>query len=439
MLGRVGKEINSIIKTNLFRITSVLWSGRTISSALGIFTNIILARILGLELFGQFALILSTSLIVVGIFDPRFWETIVKYLTRYQTRNENAKSAALIKVAYLTTFLGGFLAFLILFVITAIFQLNYISEQYRWLVFPAALGFFMQTLGFLSLSLLRVYDRVGVQASYQVLLAGSTLALYLVSLLVLHAGIPGVIWSYLIASTISIAILLSFVFTTVRKNSGFKGKIEAIRDDFQEILKFSLSVKFHGFLKQVRDLEIIILKLLTNDLVVGVYALAVRIINVVNVFFEPIFLAVYPEMTRCFEKKDFTKLKRLIKYITIITPSIGVLMIAGFIFTGEFLLEFAIENTAAFWPVMILLISLIPTQSITWARPLMLAVGKPQKYNNIVLLSICLRLIAIVLLAPIITFNGPPVAYLIANSAMALYFLTMAGKLTGELGNEQNN
>lgn len=430
MFKRITDEVKSVVRTNLFKVTSVLWSGRIISSAMGIFTNIILTRLLGLEGFGQFALILSTAVLTIGLFDPRFWETAIKYLTKYQVQNEHGKSIAILKLAYLSTFAGGILSFLVLHLISSLLPLQYLQPQFRDLVFPMSIGWFFQTTGMLSLSVMRVFNRAGVQAFYQVILSSTTLILYLVSLLVFKNGVSGIAWSYLISSGLSFIFLSTFVISTLIKKIGLSGKISLISEDYKELWHFSIHMKLHGFLRQLIDLELIVLKFFTNDFVVGVYSIAIRITSIVNIFFEPIIYAIYPEMSRSFEERNYTKLWKIVKYTAIVNPAIVMIMIVGFLFTGEFMLRFAIDNTTAFMPVLLLLISLVPMQAITWSRPLMLSIGEPMRYNIIIFSITVVRIILISLLAPLITYNSPPVAYLTTNFLMAFIFYLEAKRIS---------
>ena len=103
------------IKRRLLLNTSLLLSGRTVSNILIALHEVVLARMLGLELYGLLVLIRAFVDILNSLFDFGVWETATKYVGTFLTMGDKDKTRAMIKLSYIVDITSGLVAFIIVY------------------------------------------------------------------------------------------------------------------------------------------------------------------------------------------------------------------------------------------------------------------------------------------------------------------------------------
>ena len=80
-------------------------------SAANVLEMIVLARVLGIEVFGLLTLVVAYVKIVSSLLDFRVWESVVKYVGQFLERNESSQALSMIKFSYMVDATTGLLAF----------------------------------------------------------------------------------------------------------------------------------------------------------------------------------------------------------------------------------------------------------------------------------------------------------------------------------------
>src|SRR6478736_206354 len=108
----------------LFRNSSWIFGSNMIATALGFVRNIIIARCLGVELFGIFSLVSAFVALAVEYMNLNLGTAVIRFGALYKAENRNDKFTALIKSSLLINTVMA-----ILTVIVVVFVNGYFNDE----------------------------------------------------------------------------------------------------------------------------------------------------------------------------------------------------------------------------------------------------------------------------------------------------------------------
>lgn len=271
--------------------------------------SIIIARLLGPELYGQYALALVTPQLLLLFADLGINQGIIKFTATFRVKNENHRIKRIIKYGLMLRTTAGTLIFLLNYLLADFFAAALLQRpELAIYIKIAAISVLFQAIFTTITSAFVGLDKTEYNALASNVQAIAKAATSL-SLVLLGCGVIGAITghvaSYALAAIPSLAILI----ITTRENKDYpKHKSDKITSDLKTILNYGIplyiSALFAGFIPIYQN---IILALFTTDADIGNYKAAVNFISLINIVTVPITTALLP----AFSKLDFSNNKMI--------------------------------------------------------------------------------------------------------------------------------
>jgi O-antigen/teichoic acid export membrane protein len=369
----------------LFRNASWLFSGNALASLLGFAQAVVLGRALGVDGYGLLAFIIAFVTTVNSVVDIRVWESVTKFVGDYHARGEHGRARATVKLAYLVDLGTGVIAFALVAALAPLAADRFVHDAAvaPYLVLYAG-TLLVATVNDTSMALLRVFDRFRWLSTERVASAVVRLAL-LWAAAALTGRLGPVLVAYVAVELGRGLVLLVLGLRASRAALTDPGPdhLGTIRGRFAEFRHFTLQNAATTVLSLItRQLDILILTAIHAPREVALYRMARNFGQLLARITDPVYHAIYPELVRLAaipaaspgEIRTF-----IVRSMRIVLP---VILLVGLIavFGARLILERAVGSdfVAATLPLQIIVGGALIHASFLWARPLVLATGRPQ-------------------------------------------------------------
>jgi len=328
-------------------------------------------RYFGLEIFGQFSIIVATIGIFASVVTARSSEAVTRFLKREELNANFSNAKLTICIGVIVDFVTALLLLLLSYFVSTLFSELFLKDEtlsfelflYAFVVFfgfmkGTAVGFFQakeqfSVINFFSAfsALLNVF-LIGVAIVY----FGNTLKILIIS----FVFSSGVSWGI---------VFLFFIFSAKKEYKHIHASFNKAL--IKEYWNFNLKTFLSSSLKAGnQNIENLILGFFVNAESVGIYQTIKKIISPISIMVQPLSMLFYPKMIMYFEFKNALEIKNIIikatQYIAIL-----IITFAGVIIVNiELILEFmnvSYKTNYAVYLHIIFLISSI-TAFLWWVR-----------------------------------------------------------------------
>jgi len=366
----------------LFRNSSYLFFSNVITGVLGFVQTIFIAKFLGVEQYGILALVMTYVMAVNQLLDFRVWEAVIKYVSEYCENKDRRRAWATIKLFYWIAFLTGLVAFLIAVLCAPLAARLLRQPEIAGLANIFALSLLLLTVNGTSRAILQVFDKFK-WISIQAIMRAVTMLVLTVSVLFASYGIRGVLAAYVISSFLGTLVLSYFILRVLRSNLWNVRKeanILLLRGRFREIGWFMFHTNMSAFWGMViRHFDVLILGYFRGPTEVGYFKLAKNFVLLIGKIYDPLYDSIFPEISKLWALGCVKKFNRFLYKLTIITSTLFLpIALAMFIFCGMVIkLTVGSEFDSAVLAVRIMILGVTIGCIFTWARPTVIAIGKP--------------------------------------------------------------
>ncbi|HNR02545.1 MAG TPA: oligosaccharide flippase family protein [Anaerolineaceae bacterium] len=369
------------ILTRVLKNTGYLFSSTSLGLLLSLVQSIFAARLLGVAAFGLVGIVTSFVSNVNRLFSFRMGEFIIHYLGRELTEDNRQKAGAVVKAAMLTEAVTSLVAFAALLAL-APFGARYIAKDMQALpmIQLFAVSILAKMVSETSLGILQITNHYRTQAVINVIQSVITALLILLAFL-LQGSIYFVLSAYLVGKIllgISPAIL-AFYFLPRHLQRGWWKTPLSVLPPFKEIAQYTLSTNLSGTVKMLAsESEPLWVGFFLDKQAVGLYKLALSIVNPLMMPITPFITTTFPEMTRSIVARLWSQLRRLLKRVTLISASWTGLVLLVMLLLGRWLIKlfYGIEFVPAYPATMVLLLGFGFANIFFWNRSLLLSFGK---------------------------------------------------------------
>lgn len=369
------------ILTRVLKNTGYLFSSTSLGLLLSLVQSIFAARLLGVAAFGLVGIVTSFVSNVNRLFSFRMGEFIIHYLGRELTEDNRQKAGAVVKAAMLTEAVTSLVAFAALLAL-APFGARYIAKDMQALpmIQLFAVSILAKLVSETSLGILQITNHYRTQAVINVIQSVITALLILLAFL-LQGSIYFVLSAYLVGKIllgISPAIL-AFYFLPRHLQRGWWKTPLSVLPPFKEIAQYTLSTNLSGTVKMLAsESEPLWVGFFLDKQAVGLYKLALSIVNPLMMPITPFITTTFPEMTRSIVARLWSQLRRLLKRVTLISASWTGLVLLVMLLLGRWLIKlfYGIEFVPAYPATMVLLLGFGFANIFFWNRSLLLSFGK---------------------------------------------------------------
>jgi len=369
------------ILTRVLKNTGYLFSSTSLGLLLSLVQSIFAARLLGVAAFGLVGIVTSFVSNVNRLFSFRMGEFIIHYLGRELTEDNRQKAGAVVKAAMLTEAVTSLVAFAALLAL-APFGARYIAKDMQALpmIQLFAVSILAKLVSETSLGILQITNHFRTQAVINVIQSVITAMLILLAFL-LQGSIYFVLSAYLVGKIllgISPAILAFYYLPRHLQRGWWKTPLSVL-PPFKEIAQYTLSTNLSGTVKMLAsESEPLWVGFFLDKQAVGLYKLALSIVNPLMMPITPFITTTFPEMTRSIVARLWSQLRRLLKRVTLISASWTGLVLLVMLLLGRWLIKlfYGIEFVPAYPATMVLLLGFGFANIFFWNRSLLLSFGK---------------------------------------------------------------
>jgi O-antigen/teichoic acid export membrane protein len=400
----------------LLRNTSWLFLGNTIDAGIGFVCSILLARTLGVENLGILGIITSFTNVMGQFFDSRSWETSIKFLSLYESKNDHHRSIAVIKLGYLIDIISSILSFLLTWSLSnwiAVVLLGDTTHTNSIRIYALVL-LFNWNGGVQALA--RIFNQYALIVKIQIGLSIFKLVNLIIITYLFESGLNKVLALEVFVSFSSLIIGIITLQHFVKNHFTIKwreAKISALKDDAKEIFRFIFSTNLTQAMKIVqRNGAVLALGFLGSPVQVGYYRLALSFAQQISLIYNPVFQSVYPEFSKLWAKNQINKLKKIIYKLLIFLGTINILIVSGALLWGKYIIELAVGKD--YYPAFNIMILLIIVHSVAgtliWVGPLLLATDHPGHQTIAVAAGSAMMLVCLFFAIPLWGAEGAAIA-----------------------------
>lgn len=379
-----------------------LLGGTFFSSVLGFFSIGLIAKGLGLEQFGIFALCLSIVAVIDKVVNFQSWQALIKFGTDYLNNKKYNEFLRLVKFCILIDSITALLGLLIALIISPLIVMYFSWGDDSQTVLNIIIISLIFKFSSFSLGVFRLFDRNKEQALVQVYSSVIKLSLiggcYLLDANVVYYALAWTISELVLNLCLSIQAILILK----SKNKKWFFPFDITMD--KKVFKFVFWTNLTSLVDlPAKELDVVLLSVLTNETQAGLYRLAKQAMTIIGRLIGPLYQSIYPIQTDFIEKKKIADVMSFTKNITL---KIGAFSILPILFS-YFLMEYFVLNTLgreyielipiAIFAIFIKCIDVI----FTLYHSLFIAFGYVKKNVQIVLVANIIMMLLFLIIVPI--------------------------------------
>lgn len=405
--------------------TGYLFSSNSLSMVISAVQSILVARMIGVLGVGIVANITKFTTNISQLLSFRMGELVVTYVGQYYEQGKRDQAAAVLRSAAIIEGLTALFKFLIVVLVSPIIA-RYLLRQPELTPLFIFYGYsiFANLTSQTSTAALQVFKRFDTLAIIN--LVQNILSFIIVLLAFINKGtLVDVVMAYLVAKVFNGISLLVFSMLYAHRelSSGWWRVSWDESISTKNFWQFAFSSNLSATVKLIaQDSEELWITYFLSPLAAGYYNTAMRVIAMVllpiNPFIEPTFL----EITTQAAKKEWQKLKELLRKTSLIAGVWTVGMAVVLVSLGWWLIPFAYgEEFAPSTPAaLILLVGFGLANSLYWNRPLLLALKRP-------LYPLVTSAVAMVVKIGLAAWLVPQYGYLAQAGLLSIYLVVTVG------------
>lgn len=390
-----------VIFGRLLRNSAWLLSASSIGIIVSFFQGVLVARILGVELFGVLGVIMTFVQVVNQLTSFRMREFVVKYVSDALGTQNLRQAAAIIKFALLVEITASFLAFGIILVLAPIGVRWFVTiEGGQELIVAYAIVILGNLAAETSTGILEVFNLFATHAIITTVAKVVSLMI-ICGVFFLQNGLWGVMLAYLIANGLSGLLLLLNAIQVTKQQLGvgwWRTSLQQINGQWYAISRFVLSTNISSTLSLVtRDSDLLWLSYLRNPTEVGYYKLAYTLATMVFVPVAPLMQTIYREISWQAAQSQWHYYRQLLRKGSLLSATyISLVMLLCVLFAPWLIYRFYGQEYEPVIPALfILLIGMGFAQVFFWARPSLLALGHADYAMKVNILIAVLKIVGI--------------------------------------------
>jgi O-antigen/teichoic acid export membrane protein len=324
------------------------------------------------------------------LFSFRMGDVVVKYMGEALARDEKQRAAAVVKVAFLTEAVTSVAAFAALVLLAPLGAKYFAHDEGTVTLFLLfGISILVNIISESAVGVLQVTNHYRSQALIN-LVQTALVAVLLGLAAIYHAGLELVLGIYLLGKVILGVgpVLVAFYWLPRVLGKDWGRASLATLPSLRELTRFALHTNFNGTVTMIaRDSELPIVSAFFGSAAAGYYKIALALINLIVQPINPFISTTYPEITRTFANREWSRLRTLLRRVTIIATTWTGAVAIGLVFIGRPLLfqswnflghtvDLLSEYAPAYPLVLILLVGYGTANILFWNRPLLLAQGQ---------------------------------------------------------------
>jgi len=311
---------------------NVLW-GLVVSTVISAVGTIIIARLLGPDNYGLYAIALTAPNLISTFRDWGINTAMVKYSAQYNSENNVAKIRSIFVSGVLFEVVLGLSLSILSFVLSPFLAMSFNRPVIAPLIQIASFSVLAGALGNAAIAAFTGMEKMHLY-SFMIILQSIIKTTLIVALVVLGLGTLGAITGYTAASIIAGltgVLLIWTMFKSFPKPTNSKLEIMAtIKTMFKYGLPLSIGTILGGFLTQ--SYSYILAIYVINNATIGNYNVALNFVVLIGFFATPVTTMLFPAFSKLDSQKDKETLKNVfqysVKYAALVVVPVTAMVIA---------------------------------------------------------------------------------------------------------------
>lgn len=361
--------------------TGYLFSATTISLVLVFIQSILVARLLGVVAFGLITIVMALVTNINRLFSFRMGEFVIRFFGKELTKGNLTHAGVVVKTAAIIEGITSLLAFVFLWLLAPLGATLFVKDATTVSLirlFGAAIlvNFVTET----STGILHTTNQFKKQAGVNLLSSVVTLVLIIIGF-ILGKGVLFVLWAYLAGKIILGLgpVVLACRVLTQELGVGWWREKFSILPSIKEMARFAISTNLSATIKLlVSESEPLWVGFFLDKQAVGLYKIALTVVNPLMMPISPMIDTTFPEIARCIVLKKWHQLKQLLRRTSLIALTWTGVVTLLMVFLGKWIIRIAygVEYVSAYPTLLILLVGFGFSNIFFWNRKLLLAFGK---------------------------------------------------------------
>jgi O-antigen/teichoic acid export membrane protein len=395
--------------------------------------SIVLARGLGIEIFGVYTLITNFSVTVIEIFNLGWSAAIIKFGALFKAENRLDKLVALLKKGIRTTITAYTLALIVIAIILKFFYSTYFNYPGMsvYTMFYAISHTVYLVAAIICTSMLRLFFKFKINS---IIAIGTNIA----ELLLISAAIyfyPDNLTVFFIAVIVAklfdgiVCGLAAFweVKTDLRQyiNSGEKLLVNEKKTIWDFIVPNSIGMTLKTLINKG---DIIMLGILGTPVMIAYYSIAKKLAFSILIVTDPMMSVIYPQLSKLIAEKKYNETIVMLKRITklIFYPALILLGIIYLLREKIIVVVFGAEYAPAALPFLYLIVVVMLIAVFFWNLSLMQSLGVARHQLAVYVGAFITGAVALYLLIPLYGATGAAMGLLAAYIVITLGFISVS-------------
>lgn len=413
----------------LLRNAGLLLSGNIGAAVAGFVAVVLAARILGPLDFGRLALMSSYILVVDRLVNFQSWQALIKYGADFIVSGSEDKLKRVLKFGTLLD--AGSAAIGTAIAAGGAILLGHLREwdpQTIWLT-VAYSGVILFHISGTPISILRLYNRFDLLAIQQIVppigrLIGVGIAT------ITSGDFFVFVLAWIIADVVGHVVLILCGWKVLRDQQiigVFRTSVRGIRREVDGLLSFVLTSNINASIRMTtRELDLLLVGAVLDVRSAGLYKIAKQFALVLSKVVDPLYQAIYPELTKLWSESRHAAFAALIKRSSAFAGGLGVAIWLFFAFLGTKVLRHTagVEYIDAHGILSVYMLAIVISVWSVPLQPAMLAQGRPNVSLRVGIASTLLYFASFPYLTAMFGLTG-------AGWAYVLYYLAWSTIMLG--------
>ncbi len=429
------------IKKRILKNYKLLVSTKIIGGLASAITLLIIARFLGVEEFGIFAMVISSVEILNILFSFRVWDTTVKFIGDNANNKENISNY--ISFSTIISFLSSFFSLLLILLLSSLIadQLFGIRE-YEYLI-----KCYVFSVLFISINdnldgILRTYNQYNSILKINIITNLSRLVLvglyiYLYDAAPFRVDIAAILVVFTLSFLIGTVLRFLYLKKALNEEEIDCKLIHSLsRSEQFDYLKFMSNTHFSNILNLANDknLGVLVVGYFIGPFYAGLYRVARAITKIIRRIMDPALEIIFPEFVKLNTEKDFKNYQKvIIESVKMLLFSSLIVGLGIYLFSSEIIvLFFGTEYIKAESALFILIIAMIIHNGVYWINPSMLALGRAKYLTIITIITTLIYCSSLFYLVRAMQHDGAALSLVIRNLSILVIGIYFYSKVIKE-------
>lgn len=433
-LGFIKRKINLDTQSKtLFKNSTWVFIANIVGFVLAFLRSVVLARGLGVEIFGVYTLVINFASTILEIFNLNVGIAIIKFGAAFKAQGRIDKLVALIKGCTTASFISFSLAIVVLGFLLKYFYnsfFNFPGLEWYTVFYSVAIAISMFSV-ILNSSILRLFFKFKINAIITITMDVVEFCLILAALYIYPNDLKIFFIAVILSKLFNGAVCLVAAAWEIKKDlSGhLSAQSKLLFDQRKEIRSFVATNSISGTMKTfINKGDVLLLGAIGTPAMIGYYSIAKKLAYSILAVTDPLTAAIYPQLSKLVAEKKYAETIQMIKKISrlFLYPAVAVLGVIFFMREWIIKTIFGADFAPAAEPFFFLMIVALLIAVFFWNLSMIQSLGLMGFRFLVYVIAIIFGGISSWFLIPVWGATGAALGLLIAYIVITICFVGMS-------------